>query len=297
MLYSKKVLAVVVASLLSGCSSTRPEVPPMEAPQSGAITPLTADRPLVALVLGSGGARGFAHVGVIKALEEAGIRPDIVAGTSAGAVVAALYAAGYTAAQLEAIAVNIEKENLLDLTPFGHGWVRGEALQGFINRAVGNRPIEKLNMPFAAVATEAKSGRMVVFNRGDTGLAVRASSSIPDVFIPPIINGQEYVDGGITDPVPSGVARSMGADIIIAVDIMLQEDTLLTGGRHLRDADIVIKPLTHGTQVFDFEGKLLNIAAGAEAARHALPQIREFVLRIADYKKAGSRKVTHVASR
>lgn len=238
---------------------------------------MKAERPIVALALGSGGARGFAHVGVIKALEAAGIRPDIVAGSSSGAIVAALYAGGLSGAELERIAVELDQGALIDFALFGQGWVRGEALQDFVNRSVGNLPIERLAKPFAVVATDARSGRMVVFNRGDTGLAVRASSSVPDLFIPPIIEGVTYLDGGLTSPVPVRVAKSMGADIVIAVDLTRYWRARELSEPELRSADIVIRPQTVRTRLLDFAAKEQNIAAGELAAREAAAEIVKLI--------------------
>ena len=215
----RKIPAVIAVALVAACALVPTDNNGAGAPRQGAIVPLASERPLIALALGSGGSRGFAHVGVIKALEEAGIEPDIVTGSSSGAVVAALYAGGRRSAELEEIALAVEKGDLVDFVLFGKGWVKGEALQEFVNRMVEERPIERLAKPFAVVATEAKSGRMTVFNRGDTGLAVRASASVPNLFVAPIINGSEYVDGGLTSPVPVKLARAMGADVVIAVDV------------------------------------------------------------------------------
>ena len=295
--------AILAAALLvSACALFPSDHNGPGAPRQGAIVPLEAPRPLVALALGSGGARGFAHVGVVKALEEAGIFPDIVTGSSSGAVVAALYAGGSGARELQEIALAVEKSDLVDFVLFGKGWVGGEALQEFVNRMVGGKPIEALAKPFAVVATAAKSGRMTVFNRGDTGVAVRASASVPNLFVPPVINGEEYVDGGLSSPVPVKLARAMGADIVIAVDVswfaqarnpsgtaMAQHGR---GGRYslladeLDTADVVIVPRTVRTRMLDFEQKAANIAAGEDAGRDALPQLRALIARVAAAKLA-----------
>jgi NTE family protein len=288
---------LILAFALLGSCSWRPaghDVPP---PSEQAIVPLRAERPLVALVLGSGGARGFAHIGVIKALEDAGIRADIVTGASSGAIVAALHAGGRSGRELEEIALGLEEGDLVDVTLFGSGWVLGEALQEFVNRMVDGRAIESLPRPFAAVATEARTGRMVVFNRGNTGLAVRASASVPRVFVPPVINGEEYIDGGISSPVPVKIARAMGADIIIAVDVSWfaqareasQGDLARygRGGRYallreeLEGADIVIVPRTVRTRMLDFTQKAANIAAGEVAGREAAQKVRGLIARAA----------------
>ncbi|MGH8648032.1 MAG: patatin-like phospholipase family protein, partial [Burkholderiales bacterium] len=216
----RKILIVLFAAgAAAACALSPSEYNGAGAPREAAIEPLRSERPLVALALGGGGARGFAHIGVIKALEEAGFVPDIVTGSSSGAVVAALYASGRGARELEEIALALEQGDLVDFVLFSNGWVKGEAMQDFVNRMVDGRPIERLARPFAVIATEAKSGRMVVFNRGNTGVAVRASASVPRIFVPPVINGEEYVDGGLSSPVPVKVARAMGADVVIAVDV------------------------------------------------------------------------------
>jgi len=268
-----RLLAALAAGLISACAPLALDTSRLEAPSARAIVPLKAERPLVALVLGGGGARGFAHVGVIKALEAAGIKPDIVAGSSSGAIVAALYAGGYSGDDLERLAIDLDQGALIDFSLFGQGWVRGEALQEWVNRALGNVPIERLAKPFAVVATDAKTGRMVIFNRGDPGLAVRASSSVPDLFIPPVIDGIAYLDGGLTSPVPVRVARAMGADFVIAVDLTRYSRARELAEADLKSADIVIRPQTVRARLLDFTAKLENIAAGEEAGRELASRI------------------------
>src|SRR3990172_5728889 len=187
----RKLLIPFAAGVVAACSPLPLDYNGAGAPRGAAILPLQSERPLVALALGSGGARGFAHIGVIKALEEASIVPDIVTGSSSGAVVAALYASGRPARELEDIALRLEPGDLVDYALFGNGWVKGEALQEFVNRMVNGLPIERLPRALPGIATEARAGRMVVFNRGDTGVAVRASASVPRVFVPPGINAEE----------------------------------------------------------------------------------------------------------
>jgi len=291
----RKFLILLAASVAAACNLSPPGYNGAGVPREAAIVPLRSQQPLVALALGSGGARGFAHIGVIKALEEAGIVPDIITGSSSGAVVGALYATGRGAAELEEIALGLEQGDLVDLALIGNGWVKGEALQNFVNRQVDGRPLERLARPFAVVATEAKSRRLTVFNRGDTGLAVRASASVPNMFVPPVINGEEYVDGGILSPVPVRVARAMGADVVIAVDVSWfaqardpSSPAMSQYGRsgryalladELGDADIVIAPRTVRTRMLDFGQKESNIAAGEAAGREAVPQLREVLAR------------------
>lgn len=264
---------------------------------------MQSDKPIIALALGSGGDRGFAHIGVIKALEANDIRIDIVAGTSAGSVVGALYAGGYKGEEIEKIALNLDQDRLKDTDLSKRGYIRGEQLQDFINRELKNRSIEQLDKPFIAIATQLGTGNAVAFNRGNTGMAVRASSSIPAVYYPVVIGGEEYVDGDLKMPVPASVAREMGADIVIAVDVVDQPkdypapqdiiDILKQSLRIVRQsilaheletAQIVIRPDIGKTPEMNADSKLRLIKNGEEAAIAMLPQIREWVKKIANEK-------------
>lgn len=273
-------LPLVLLPLLASCATSPENYTAADAPRTAAADPLRAERPLVALVLGAGGARGFAHIGVIKALESAGIEADVVVGTSSGALVASLYAGGLRAAALERLALDTDDGELFDFTLFGPGVITGYRLQAFVNRALGNRPIEALDKPFAAIAAARETNRMTVFNRGNTGMAVRASASIPKVFWPVIINGIEYVDGGLASRVPVPVAREMGADVVIAVDISRRG-----GAGEADEADVVIRPQTIRSRINDFKHKADNIAAGHEAAQEAVPAIRERIAAAARAKR------------
>jgi NTE family protein len=269
--------------MLAGCALAPVNYQAGDAPQTAPVVRVQAARPVVGLVLGAGGSRGFAHIGVIKSLEMAGIRPDLVVGVSSGAVVGALYAAGMDARALESAALDVEDNDLIDFTLFGPAMVEGARLQDFINHAAGNRPIEKLPLPFAAVAAENGSNRMAVFNRGNTGIAVRASASVPRLFWPVIIRGTEYVDGGLASRVPVSVARDMGADIVIAVDVSRR------GSSDADAADVVIRPEVIRTRITDFSRKLDNLAAGEAAAHAALPRLRTLLARFsADAMQAGA---------
>lgn len=270
------------ALLLAGCATAPVDHAAGDAPSAVPLQRTVKPRPVLGLVLGAGGSRGFAHVGVLKALEAAGIEPDVVVGVSSGAVVASLHAGGFRAAELEAQALEIEDNDLLDFTLFGPGMIEGGRLQAYINQMLGNRPIEALQKPFAVVAAERENSRMTVFNRGNTGLAVRASASVPKLFWPVVIRGTEYVDGGVASRVPASVARDMGADIVIAVDVSWR------GSADAQQADIVIRPQTVRSRIIDFSHKLANLAAGEEAARAAVPQVRE-LLALAAVRKAADR--------
>ncbi|MDO4440691.1 MAG: patatin-like phospholipase family protein [Moraxella sp.] len=215
-------LAMTTAVMMAGCASTQ-TAPSTTQTAPKAPTPTAEPSPKVALVLGGGGTRGYAHIGAIKALEEHGISPDLVVGTSAGAMVGAIYASGKSAAELERIANAVNEIDLLDIAPSKQGLIEGTALRDFINTQVNHTPIEKLPRRFAAVATDAQSKATVTFRQGDTGLAVQASSSIPNLFIAPripAINGKKYIDGGQVALLPSAIAKSMGAQMVIAVDVM-----------------------------------------------------------------------------
>lgn len=260
--------SIALFALLAACTTAPHEYSHLAPPRAAAIEPVRSQQPVVALVLGAGGSRGFAHIGVIKALEDAGIKPDLVVGSSSGSVVAALYAGGISGNVLEGMALQVSDGDLIDYTLFGPGRVQGDALQNYVNKALDNRSIEALVRPFAVIATERATNRMTVFNRGNTGLAVRASSSIPDVFWPVLIEGREYVDGGLTSRVPVAVARNMGADVTIAVDVSWR------GSSEADQADVAIRPATPRTRSLDFSEKIAAIAAGEAAGREAVPAIR-----------------------
>ncbi|MET3131314.1 NTE family protein [Oxalobacteraceae bacterium GrIS 1.11] len=285
-------LFAVAALLLVGCK-TVPVAP--TAPQ---IVPISAPRKIkIGLALGGGAARGFAHIGVIKALESQGINADVVVGTSAGAVVGALYAAGNSGFDLQKMAFDMDEAAISDwaMPLFGKssGVLKGEALQSYVNKTVNNVPMEKLKIPFGAVATDLKNGMPILFQRGNTGMAVRASSSVPGVFQPVSIGGHNYVDGGLVAPVPVRFARDMGADFIIAVNISTQTDAQaaissmevimqtfsIMGQRineyELKDADIVIQPKLGLMKGNDFNSRNQAILAGEQAAFAVMTQLKQ----------------------
>jgi NTE family protein len=277
---TQKLLFPLIALLLAGCATAPVNHTAADAPSAAPLQRVSKMQPVVGLVLGAGGSRGFAHVGVLKAFEEAGIEVDVIVGVSSGAVVAALHAGGMRAEELEATALAIEDNDLLDFTLFGPGMIEGGRLQAYINDTLHNRPIEALQKPFAVIAAERETSRMTIFNRGNTGLAVRASASVPKLFWPVVIRGTEYVDGGVASRVPASVARQMGADIVIAVDVSWR------GSAEAQQADVVIRPQTIRTRITDFSQKIANLAAGEEAAREMLPQVRELLARVAQEKAA-----------
>ena len=281
--------------LLAACASApKPDAEPTAGPVT---PPVVAAKvlPRVGLALGGGAARGFAHVGVIQVLEEAGIKPDLVVGTSAGSLVAALYASGRTGAQLQAVAIAMDEAAFADWTLpiFNRGLLRGEALARYVNTQVTNKLIESMPMPLGIVATDLQSGQGVLFRRGDTGTAVRASSAVPAVFLPVRIGNNEYVDGGLVSPVPVRYAREMGAEVIVAVDIssapegnpsgdplqiLLQTFAIMgksINSWELKEAEVVVRPGLRGVGSGDFTAKRRAIEAGRAAMLAALPRLRQ----------------------
>ena len=286
--------------LLAACSTTPP-------PKTVQPTVVTAPKPAplpkirIGLALGGGAAKGFAHIGVIKMLEANGIRPEVVAGTSAGSVVGVLYASGMDPYRLQQRAVALDESTIRDVSLFSGGVVKGQKLQDYVNGQIGGKPIERLPKPFAAVATQLETGQRTVFTRGNAGQAVRASSSIPGVFEPVKIGGKTYVDGGVVSPVPVDAARQLGADLVIAIDISSKAngktpDGMLgivnqsvaimgqkLGEQELARAEVIIRPRVAGIGPAEFEQRHQAILEGERAAQAALSQIRA---RIAEWQKA-----------
>lgn len=252
-------------------------------------------QPKIALVLGGGGARGFAHVGVIKSLEEHGIYPDMVVGTSAGSLVGAIYAAGNDHVELQKIAASMNEAVISDWSfPFFSGitgLLKGEAIQAYVNKILHNKRIENFKIPFVAVATDIQNGQAALFSKGDAGLAVRASSAVPGLFQAVKIANHNYVDGGLSAPVPVQFARKMGADVIVAVnisadpeyqtantttEILLQTFAIMgkTINQYaLREADVVVLPNLGSMKSSDFSRKNFAIQAGERATNQLIPEI------------------------
>ena len=296
-MYPRRLALIALSLMLAACGSSR--VQPVE-PQVVAPVAKVPKKVRIGLALGGGAARGFAHIGVIKALEAQGIYPEIVVGTSAGSVVGALYAAGNNGFALQKTAMEMDESTISDWAiPFfskSSGVLKGDALQGYVNKAVKNVTMEKLKLRFGAVATDLQSGQPILFQRGNTGQAVRASSSVPSVFQPVKIGDKSYVDGGLVAPVPVRFAREMGAEFIIAVNISTQADAqtavssvevllqtfAIMGQRlntfELKDADVVIQPALGKMGGNDFAGRNLAILAGEQAAAAMMPQIKARLL-------------------
>jgi NTE family protein len=252
--------------------------------------------PKIALVLGSGGARGYAHIGVIKVLEDSGIRPDLIVGTSAGSIVGVLYASGKNAQQLQALAMSLKPSDVRDFTLSKQGFFDGKKIEAFINKNVDHKPLEQLSIPCYVVVTELQNGKEIVFNHGDTGRAVRASTSIPSMFVPTTIADKQYVDGGLVSPLPVAVARRLGADIIIAVDILARPEYTETDNLwglfnqninvmqnrlaeyEAKQADILIQPdIREKQHIFSTKSRDQSILAGESSAREQLAQIKHLI--------------------
>jgi len=277
---------------------------PLTTPQPPVVTPPPVVDPIpvvkpapkpprVGLALGGGAARGFAHVGVIQVLEENGIKVDLVAGTSAGSLLAAIYASGKNGKEMQALAESMDEGAITDWSFPLRGLIRGEALARYVRDKTGGKGIEQMVVPLGIVATDLSDGSPILFRSGDTGTAVRASSAVPAVFQPVKIGQREYVDGGLVSPVPVRFAREMGAQVIIAVDItsppekdppmdafrMLMQTFSIMGRSinsfELREADVLVRPRLDGVASADFTARRRAIQAGRDAAQAVLPLIKQ----------------------
>ena len=252
----------------------------------------------IAVVLGAGASRGFAHIGVLKILDLNKIPIHMIVGTSVGSFVGSLYAYGYSPYDLQAIALSLEKDDVADYTVPDNGFIKGEKLENFINNKVKYTPIDKFRIPFYAVATNVQTGEEMAFGRGNTGKAVRASCSIPGIFQPPVIGDRMYVDGGVVSPLAVDVARRYGADVVIAVDIssnmgsnaptgtletILQAVDIMYSKMadvQVKYADVVIRPKVGKIGASDFSRRHEAIMEGEKAAAAALPAINQIIAKL-----------------
>jgi len=276
--------------LLASCAGREVKPVPLEPPPKAV---------KVAVVLGGGAAKGFAHVGVLKVLEANRVPVHMVVGTSVGSLVGSLYAYGYSSYDLQKVAMGLEKGDLADLTVPDNGFVKGEKLEAYVNRMVRDTTMEHLRTPFYAVATDIGSGQETVFGKGNTGSAVRASCAIPGVFRPVRIGDRTYVDGGLVSPVAVDAARRRGANVVIAVDITgdvdgsVPEGTLDTifhsinvmyskiAADQLSRADVVIRPKVGYIASGDFTKRHEAILEGEKAAQEALSRIQALLAEFA----------------
>lgn len=283
---------LVMCLFLVGCASAPVSPPAHPAP------PPPPRPPKVGLVLGGGGARGFAEIGVLRVLEQEKIPIHLVVGTSVGSLIGALYADTANVLDVEFEAVQLTEDDIFDkslLSFLSGGFVKGERLERFLEQRLKHQTIETLRVPFAAVATDLRTGETVVFDRGSVAKAVHASAAIPGVFVPVIHEGRTLVDGGVTNPIPVDVARKLGAEVVIAVaipadvpaeaprapvQIALHASTLMAaeiGWCRAKEAEVLIRPEVGPVAYDDFTQKKRLIDAGAAAARAALPQIHRVI--------------------
>ncbi len=273
--------------LLQGCATTGTQAPAAPAGRM----------PRVALVLGGGASRGFAHVGVLRVFEQEKIPIDMLVGTSVGSLIGAIYAANPNSFELEWLAFELEKDDIFDFSLFSSrtGPVKGDKLAKFVASHVKVRNIEEMKIPFYAVACDLNTGEPVVFERGPAELAVRASSSIPGIFTPLSYNSRMLVDGGVLGSIAPETARAKGADLVIAVNIGKAITNYDTGnvvaitlqaidimGNRIdryknKEADLVIEPEVGNVGTMDFSKKKELMLAGIEAAQKAIPAIRQAI--------------------
>jgi len=289
-------LFFILIIILNACTLKEVQTPPVVQPPPVIQPPPKPAK--IGLVLGAGSSKGFAHIGVLKILESNKIPIHMIVGTSVGSVIGSLYAYGYDAFQLQKLSFSIEKGDIVDLTIPDNGFIKGEKLEEFVNKTLKYTPIEKLKIPFYAVATDIQSGQEIVFGRGNTGQAVRASCSIPGVFRPVKIGDKMYVDGGVVSPVAVDAAKRFGADIVIAVDISTEVEQTFPGNTvetilqslnimysklasvQLSQANVVIKPKVGYIGSADFSKRHEAILEGEKAALEALPKIMEIVTQL-----------------
>jgi NTE family protein len=252
-------------------------------------------QPKIALVLGGGSAKGFAHVGVIRVLEQEKIPIHMIIGTSVGSLIGGLYAANPDSFQLEWIAFKIDRSDILDFSIVYSklGPVQGAKLESFVEHNAKAKKVEDTKIPFTPVATDLNTGETILLERGSLAKAIHASSSIPGIFVPVTFGNRTLVDGGVTNNVPCDIAKAKGADIVIAVnlqkdvknqtaaesliDIIAQSISVMmreSSRSKLASADVVLEPDTKGISMFDFTQKKRLMEEGMKAAREAMPKIR-----------------------
>ena len=297
MTFKYRPFSICLLLLLAACATAPTPVVKQDTP-AAETPPAVKKMPKLGLALGGGAARGFAHIGVLQVLEEEGIKPSLVVGTSAGSVVASFYASGKTGQQLQWLADTMDESQFTDwANPFtGRGMLRGEALGKYINSQLNGMKIEDMKLPLGIVATDLRTGDGVLFRRGDVATAVRASSAVPSVFEPVRIAGKDYVDGGLVSPVPVRYAKQMGADLVLAIDISSRPEDAKTNDMlkvllqtfsimgksisqlELAQADVVVRPALPDVGSTEFSARKKSIEAGRAAMKQALPQLKALLV-------------------
>ena len=262
---------------------------------------MTKDKRLkIGLALGSGGAKGLAHIGVIKALEENGIPIDFIAGASIGAMIGGFYASGLNIKEIEEIALSTNWSKVLSILfepSFKKGLIGGKKVKTFIENHIDGKNFEDCKIPFMAVATDLKTGEIVTLDKGELASAIRASASIPLIFKPAEIDNRVLADGGLSAPVPAEIVRRMGADIVIAVNLDkyyrdeiwkpgwydIANDSLNILRHHLALSDVLTADIVVDIDLGknDYWYKFVNgqdkILAGEKAVQKILPQLKELI--------------------
>lgn len=293
-MYLKYFVNILLFFLLTITSCTMKETKPPQIEEPSPVQP--PPKPAkIALVLGAGASKGFAHVGVLKILEANKIPIHMIVGTSVGSVIGSIYAYGLNAFELQKLSFSIEQKDIVDLTIPDNGFIKGEKLEEFVNKILKNTPMEKLKIPFYAVATDVQNGQETVFGRGNTGQAVRASCSIPGVFRPVKVGDRMYVDGGVVSPVAVDAAKRLGADVVIGVDIsagaertppgntietLLQSINIMyskLAAIQLAQAAVVIRPKVGHIGSSDFSKRHEAILEGEKTTLEVLPQIMQII--------------------
>ena len=280
----QRLVAISAFGSVAGCAEFGDGYPSTEMPRSVPIQ-WPENRPKTALVLGSGGPRGFAHIGVLNVLEAAGIEPALVVGSSAGAIAGALYAAKIPAPEIERRALDLGITEIADPAFLQPTKFIGRALQNFINSVVGERAIEALPRRFCAVAAPVGKNELVAFTCGNTGAAVRASAALPSIFRPVYIGGVAYEDGDMVSPVPIQIARTLGATRIVAVDVSaFLEDTPDRAPESWRTRD------AERRAVIDYEAKSADFLLRVRLPYYAggSREYRENLIRLADSQTRGA---------
>jgi NTE family protein len=288
-----KILALMTLAIIAGCAGGIAE---FNGPDAPSFTPYPANqRARIALVIGAGGPRGFAHIGVLKVLEENGIEADLVVGASVGAMIGALYANGMSALEIEKIALNLDAKKFIGISTSGFKG-NGNAVESFIHELTDGRPLDGMKRRLAVTVAATRDNTLHVFNRGNTSAATRASSATPGQFFPVKIRGVEYHDGDEAAPVPIKAARELGADVVIALDVSAYVSAIPTeapeawGTRDRKRAamvdaekkyaDVFIHPdLGYYASISDGYRRMC-IKRGEDAARAALPAIRAAIAKI-----------------
>jgi NTE family protein len=290
------LLTVVLAGLPGGCARHN-RYDGLYALPAGAIVamprPRTTGTPRLGIAFGGGGVRGFMHLGVMRALDEAGIRADVVTGTSVGAVAAALYASGMSYAEIERLALSISEGELADMVLSRQGLLNGRALASWVREVTGHRRIGELPLPLGVTVTDLDRGISLLVVDGDLGEAVQASATVPGTVVPVFSQDATYVDGGLLSVVPVRFARALGADLVIGIDIYCGTpgrpsrhavDTLLKtlrlqscklGEAEANEADILVRPRFEPDSKISFDERASAIEAGYTATLAQIPALRE----------------------